>query len=66
MDQGAIEYAWRGAQSVFDTMLTTGVLLVPIGIVLLVSPCGGFRRLVFQISMFSIGLGARLGDDHTC
>lgn len=30
----AIEYAWYGAQSVFDTMLATGVLLVPIGIVL--------------------------------
>lgn len=34
-DRQAIEYAWHGAQSVFDTMLTTGVLLVPIGIVLL-------------------------------
>lgn len=34
-DLPAIEYAWHGAQSVFDTMLATGVLLVPIGIVLL-------------------------------
>jgi hypothetical protein len=34
-DLQAIEYAWHGAQSVFDTMLATGVLLVPIGIVLL-------------------------------
>ncbi|MDH3299422.1 MAG: DUF4386 domain-containing protein [Acidimicrobiia bacterium] len=33
-DLRAIEYAWHGAQSVFDTLLTTGVLLVPIGIVL--------------------------------
>jgi hypothetical protein len=34
-DLPAIEYAWRGAQSVFDTMLATGLLLLPIGIVLL-------------------------------
>ena len=34
-DLPAIEYAWHGAQSVFDTMLATGVLLVPIGIVLI-------------------------------
>jgi hypothetical protein len=34
-DLPSIEYAWHGAQSVFDTMLATGVLLVPIGIVLL-------------------------------
>ena len=33
-DQRAIEFAWHAAQSVFDTMLATGVLLVPIGIVL--------------------------------
>ncbi len=34
-DLPAIEYAWHGAQSIFDTMLATGVLLVPIGLVLL-------------------------------
>lgn len=34
-DLVAIEYAWHGAQSVFDTMLATGVLLVPIGLVLI-------------------------------
>ncbi|MBT8207950.1 MAG: hypothetical protein KJO18_06730 [Acidimicrobiia bacterium] len=34
-DLQAIESAWFGAQSVFDTMLLTGVLLVPIGIVFL-------------------------------
>lgn len=33
-DLRAIEYAWHGAQSVFDTMLITGVLLAPIGIIL--------------------------------
>jgi len=34
-DLRSIEYAWHGAQSVFDTMLITGVLLVTIGILLL-------------------------------
>ncbi len=33
-DRQMIEYSWHGAQSVFDTMLVTGVLLVPIGITL--------------------------------
>lgn len=33
-DQRAIEFAWHGAQSVFDTMLATGALLAPIGIAL--------------------------------
>lgn len=32
-DLRAIEYAWHGTQSVFDTMLLTGLLLVPLGIV---------------------------------
>jgi hypothetical protein len=31
----AIEYSWTAAQSVFDTMLATGLLLVPIGIALM-------------------------------
>ena len=33
-DLASIEHAWHGAQSVFDTMLATGLLLVPIGIML--------------------------------
>ncbi len=33
-DLPAIEYAWHGAQSVFDTMLATGLLIAPIGMVL--------------------------------
>ena len=33
-DLQMLEYAWHGTQSVFDTMLATGVLLVPIGIAL--------------------------------
>jgi len=58
-DLESIEYAWHAAQSVFDTMLVTGVLLVPIGIVLLgvamrhSAPLFG-RRL----AMVTIGLGA--------
>ena len=34
-DLTSIEYAWRGTQAVYDTMLATGLLLVPIGIILL-------------------------------
>ncbi len=34
-EQQAVESAWVAAQSVFDTMLATGVLLVPIGLTLL-------------------------------
>lgn len=33
-DLASIEYAWHGTQSVFDTMLATGALLVPVGILL--------------------------------
>lgn len=57
-DLRSIEYAWHAGQSVFDTMLATGVLLVPIGIVLLGiammrSPFFGSR-----LAQSSIGLGA--------
>ena len=34
-DLRTIEYSWNAAQSVFDTMLATGLLLVPIGIALM-------------------------------
>ena len=56
-DQRAIEYAWYGAQSVFDTMLTTGVLLVPIGIVLLGVAMRRTPAFGFRLSVLSIGLG---------
>jgi len=57
-DLPSIEYAWYGAQSVFDTMLVTGVFLVPIGIMLfgiamLNAPAFGPR-----LAWFSIGFGA--------
>ncbi|MCP3988724.1 MAG: DUF4386 family protein [Actinomycetia bacterium] len=57
-DLQAIEYAWYGAQSVFDTMLVTGVLLVPIGIVLF--GVAMRRAPVFgpRLAMVAIGLGA--------
>jgi len=57
----AIEYAWHGAQSVFDTMLATGVLLVPIGIVLLGvamrnAPAFGARLGSLSIALGTIGI----------
>lgn len=57
-DLPAIEYAWHGAQSVFDTMLATGVLLVPIGIILL--GIAMWRAPAFGpgLAKLSIGLGA--------
>ncbi len=59
--QQAIEYAWYGAQSVFDTMLTTGVLLVPIGIVLFgiamrSAPAFGPRLTAFTIGLGTVGV----------
>jgi len=56
-DLAAIEYAWHGAQSVFDTMLAAGVLLVPIGILLLgiaMRPSSVFGT---KIAAFTIALG---------
>ena len=57
-DLQAIEYAWFGAQSVFDTMLATGVLLVPIGILLLgVAMRSDAPAFGPHLSMLTIGLG---------
>ncbi len=56
-DLRAIEYAWYGAQSVFDTMLATGVLLVPIGIVLLGIAMRSAAAFGSRLSTFSILLG---------
>lgn len=57
-DLPAIEYAWHGAQSVFDTMLTTGVLLVPIGIVLLGIAMRSSRDFGSSLANVALGLGA--------
>lgn len=62
-DQQMIEYAWHGAQSVFDTMLVTGVLLVPIGIGLLgvamrTTPGFGIR---FAVVSIVLGIAGTLG-----
>ena len=57
-DLPAIEYAWHGAQSVFDTMLATGVLLVPIGIVLLGMAMLRAPAFGSTLAKLSIGLGA--------
>jgi len=60
-EQQMIEYAWHGAQSVFDTMLATGVLLVPIGIVLLgiamrQAPAYGSRLAALTIGLGTVGI----------
>jgi hypothetical protein len=56
-DLAAIEYAWHGAQSVFDTMLTTGVLLVPVGIVLLGVAMRSAPAFGPPLTWLAIGLG---------
>ena len=56
-DLRAIEYAWHGAQSVFDTMLATGTLLVPIGIILLGLAMWISSAFGSPISIFAIVLG---------
>ncbi len=57
-ERTAIEAAWAGAQSVFDTMLATGVLLVPIGLTLLGLAIRRFPAIASSIMWFTIGLGA--------
>ncbi len=57
-DLRSIEYAWHGAQSVFDTMLTTGVLLVPIGILLLGVAMWSAPAFGRRLAQLSIGLGS--------
>jgi hypothetical protein len=59
-DLQSIEYAWHGAQSVFDTMLATGVLLVPIGIILLgiamwSAPAFGTRLTWLTLALGTVG-----------
>ncbi len=56
-DLASIEYAWHGAQSVFDTMLATGVLLVPIGIVLLGVAMRSAPMFGPRLTWLTIGLG---------
>ena len=60
-DLVSIEHAWYGAQSVFDTMLLTGVLLVPIGIVLLGvamlnAPAFGRRLAWMSVVLGAVGM----------
>lgn len=57
-ERAAIEAAWVGAQSVFDTMLATGVLLVPIGLLLLGLAMRRFPAIASSIMWLTIGLGA--------
>ncbi len=53
-----IEAAWVGAQSVFDTMLATGVLLVPIGLLLLGMAMRRFPAISSSVVWLTIGIGA--------
>lgn len=57
-DLQAVEYAWAGAQSVFDTMLVTGVLLVPIGIILFGVALRHAPMFEPWVSRMALGLGA--------
>lgn len=56
-DRQMIEYAWHGAQSVFDTMLATGVLLVPIGIVLFGVAMRNAPTFGRRLTALTFGLG---------
>lgn len=53
-----IESAWHAAQSVFDTMLATGLLLVPAGIVLLGIAMRRAAAFGTQLTTFTLALGA--------
>lgn len=66
-DLRAIEYAWHGAQSVFDTMLTTGLLLVPLGILfygvaMRRAPGFGPRVATTALVLGSIGLAGAVAE----
>ena len=56
-DLPAIEYAWHGTQSVFDMMLATGLLLVPIGMVLFGVAMRQSRQFGRRLAGFAIGVG---------
>ncbi|MEL7209965.1 MAG: hypothetical protein AAGK32_17315 [Actinomycetota bacterium] len=56
-DRAAIEYSWSGAQSVFDTMLTTGVLLVSVGIVFLGLAMQSGSTFGSRLTALTLGLG---------
>ena len=56
-ERQAVESAWYAAQSVFDTMLMTGVLLVPIGIVLFGVAMRSASAFGSRLAMITIGLG---------
>jgi hypothetical protein len=57
-DLQSIEYAWHAGQSVFDTMLATGVLLVPIGILLLGIAMRSAPTFGPLLTWLALGLGA--------
>lgn len=56
-EQPAIEAAWVAAQSVFDAMLAAGVLLVPIGLMLLGLAMRRFPAFPASIMWLTVGIG---------
>jgi len=56
-DLRSIEYAWHGTQSVFDTMLVTGALLVPIGLAIFGLAMSKAPAFGARMAMLAIGLG---------
>lgn len=57
-DVVAIEYAWHGTQSVFDSMLATGLLLVPVGMVLFGLAMKRSLQFGPRLAWLAIGVGA--------
>ena len=56
-DLPSIEYAWHAGQSVFDTMLATGMLLVPVGIGLLGVAMRAGTVFGQRMGWLAVGLG---------
>ena len=56
-DLVAIESAWHGAQSVFDAMLATGLVLVPIGILLLGVAMRASAAFGPRLTFAALGIG---------
>jgi magnesium-transporting ATPase (P-type) len=57
-ERQTIAYVWQGAQSVFDTLLITGALLVAVGILLFGLAMRSSATFGPVISWVSIGLGS--------
>lgn len=56
-DQTTLVFVWRGSQSVFDALLTTGALLAPLGLVTLGAAMRHSPAYGSRFGWFSIALG---------